>query len=80
MKLRNELRNVCRETPPKTSKPLTTHKKQAIPNKALTVSKFVVAYATKPLHGLSGQLHALAALTREKVAVLLESRFDVSQR
>ena len=46
MKLRNELRNVCRETPPpKTCEPLRTHKKQAIPNNALTVGKFVVVYA-----------------------------------
>lgn len=89
MKLRNELANVCRETPPpKTCEPLRTCKKQAISNNALTVSKFVVLYATKPccgsqadlLHGLSGQIHSLAALTRGEVAVLLESRADVTQR
>jgi len=36
--------------------------------------------STDSLHGLSGQLHALAALTWGKVAVLLESRIEVSQR
>ena len=45
MKLRNELTNVYRETPPKTCEPLRTHKKQAIPSNALTVGKFVVVYA-----------------------------------
>jgi hypothetical protein len=34
MKLRDELTNVCRETPPKTSEPLTTHKKLEIPHNA----------------------------------------------
>jgi hypothetical protein len=36
--------------------------------------------STDSLHGLSGQLHALAALTRGEVVVLLESRLDVTQR
>lgn len=36
--------------------------------------------STDSLHGLSVQLHALAALTRGAVAVLLESRVDVTQR
>jgi hypothetical protein len=36
--------------------------------------------STDSLHGLSGQLHALAALTRGEVAVLLELRVDVTQR
>jgi hypothetical protein len=35
---------------------------------------------TDSLHGLSGQLHALAALTRGEVAILLESRLDITQR
>jgi hypothetical protein len=32
------------------------------------------------LHELSGQLHALAALTQGEVAILLESRLDMTQR
>jgi hypothetical protein len=36
--------------------------------------------STDSLHGLGGQLHDLAALTPGGVAVLLESRLDVSQR
>jgi hypothetical protein len=42
---------------PKTSEPLTTHKKQAIPNNALTVSEFVVVYAIKPCCGSQVQIH-----------------------
>ena len=36
--------------------------------------------STDSLHGLSGQLHDMAALTRGEDAALLESRLDVSQR